>query len=167
MSEGGEEHIGMSVTAELTNPAGIAIVTSGYRPIFAVRLSPAAHNLSLILEKLHVLNTGNSDAIYKIVQNPTITGGSLTFTSLSSNPDIQVADGSATLSLSGGYDIIAGYTSKGNSSVSNGQGSSTFLGELSIVGTKINGTSDMFVVAAKSLIGSSTVFTILDMTVRG
>ena len=167
MSEGGEEHIGMSITAELTNPSGIAIATTGYRPIFAVRLSPAAHDLSLVLSTLHVLNVGNSDAIYKIVQNPTITGGSLTFTSLSSNPGIQVADGSASLSLSGGYDIASGYASKGNSSVSNGQGSSNFLGELSILGTRINGDSDVFVVAAKSLIGSSTVFTLLDMTLRG
>jgi hypothetical protein len=167
MSEGGEEHIGTSVTAELTDPAGIGIVTTGYRPIFAIRLDTAAHDLALVITKLHMLNIGNSDAIYKIVQNPIISGGSLTFTNLPTNPNIQVANGSATLSLSGGYDIAAGYSSKGNSAVASGQGSSDFLGELTIVGTRINGTSDVFVVAAKSIGGSSTVYTILDMTLRG
>ena len=166
MSEGGEEYIGSSITSELSAPAGIAIVTSGYRPIYAIRLNPTAHDLSLVLKKLHVLNTGNSDCIYKVVQNPTITGGSLIFTDLPSNRDIQVAEGSATLGLSGGYDLASGYSGKGNSSVSFGVGGTELLGELAVLGNRINGTPDMFVVAAKSLIGSSTVYTVVDMVLR-
>ena len=167
MSEGGEEHIGTSVTAEMTDPAGVAIVTTGYRPIFAIRLAPNAHDLALVITKLNMLNVGNSDAIYKVVQNPIISGGSLSFTTLATNPNIQVANGSATLSLSGGYDISSGYAGKSNSSVANGQGSSDFLGELSIVGTKIDGTSDVFVIAAKGVGGSSTMYAAIDMTLRG
>ena len=167
MSEGGEEHIGVSVTAELTDPAGIAIVTTGYRPIFGIRLNTTGHDLSVILKKLHILNIGNSDAIFKIVQDPIISGGSLSFVNLPTNSNIQVANGSATLSVSGGYDIVSGYASKGNSSVAVGQGGADLLGELTVLGTKINGASDIFVVAAKSIGGSSTVYTIVDMVLRG
>lgn len=167
MSEGGEEHIGVSVTAELTDPAGIAIVTTGYRPIFGIRLNTTGHDLSVILKKLHILNIGNSDAIFKIVQDPIISGGTLSFANLPTNSNIQVANGSATLSLSGGYDIVSGYASKGNSSVAVGQGGADLLGELTVLGTKIDGTSDIFVVAAKSIGGSSTVYTIVDMVLRG
>ena len=166
MSEGGEAYIGESITAELASPAGVDIVTSDYRPIFAIRLNPTAHNLTLVLTKLHMLNIGNSDAIYKIVQNPVITGGSLTFANLPTNTDVQVAQGSATLGLSGGYSLASGYSGKGNSSVSFGVGGLDLLGELGVLGTRINGTPDMFVVAAKSLIGSSTVFTCVDMILR-
>ena len=167
MSEGGEEHIGISITAELSAAAGVAIVTTGYRPIFAIRLSQAAHDLALVISKIHMLNIGNSDAIFKVVQNPTITGGSLIFADLPTNTNVQVANGSATLGLSGGYDISSGYASKGNSSVANGQGSSDLLGELSIVGSRINGSSDVFVIAAKSIGGSSTIYTAVDMILRG
>jgi len=167
MSEGGEEHIGVSVTAELTDPAGIAIVTTGYRPIIAVRLNSLAHDLSVILKRLHTLNIGNSDAIFKVVQDPTITGGSLSFSNLTTNSSIQVANGSATLSLSGGYDIVSCYAGKGNSSVAVGQGGTDLLGEMSALGTKIDGTSNIFVVAAKSIGGSSTVYSIVDMILRG
>lgn len=166
MSEGGEEYIGSSLTAELSAPAGIAIATTGYRPIYAIRLHPDAHDLSLVMKKLHVLNVGNSDCIYKVVQNPVITGGSLGFTTLPSNPNIQVAEGSATLGLSGGYDLASGYSGKGNSSVSFGVGGTELLGELAVLGTRINGTPDIFVIAAKSLIGSSTVYTVVDMILR-
>lgn len=166
MSEGGEAYIGESITAELSATGGVAIVTSGYRPIFAIRLNPTAHDLALVLTKLHMLNVGNSDAIYKIVQNPVITGGSLTFANLPTNTDVQVAQGSATLGLSGGYDLASGYSGKGNSSVSFGVGGIDLLGELAILGTRINGEPDVYVIAAKSLIGSSTVFTCVDMVLR-
>lgn len=166
MSEGGEDYIGSSLTAELSAPAGIAIVTSDYRPIYAVRLGPAAHDLSLVLKKLHILNVGNSDCIYKVIQNPVVTGGSLAFADLPSNPNIQVAEGSASLGLAGGYDLASGYANKGNSAVSSGTGGTDLLGELAVLGTKIDGTSDTFVIAAKSLIGSSTVFVSVDMILR-
>lgn len=165
MSEGGEEYIGTSMTAELSS--GVAIVETAYRPILAVRLNPNSHDLSLVAKKIHILNSGVNDAIYKVVHNPVITGGSLAFTNLPDSLMIQQANGSASLGLSGGYSLVSGYANKGNSAVASGVTGAELLGELAVLGTSINGTPDTFVIAAKGIGGASTVYAAIDMIVRG
>lgn len=167
MSEGGEDYIGTSMTAELSAIPGVAIVDTAYRPILAVRLNPNSHDLSLVAKKIHILNTGVNDAIYKVVQNPTITGGSLVFTDLPDSSIAQQANGSASLGLSGGYNLVSGYANKGNSAVASGVTGAELLGELAVLGTSINGTPDTFVIAAKGIGGSSTVYAAIDMILRG
>ena len=171
MSEGGEEYIGTSVTAEMSAAPGAAIaaITTNdtiYRPILAVRLSPSAHDLSLVAKKVHILNTGVNDVIYKVMQNPVITGGSLVFNNLPDTDLIQLANGSASLGLSGGYNLISGFANKGNSAVASGVTGSELLGELAVLGTRINGTPDIFVIAAKSISAGSSVVAAIDMILR-
>ena len=168
MSEGGEEYIGTSLTAELTGTAGVNLDATVYRPLLAVRLNPNSHDLSVVLKKINVLNTGNSTAIFKVITNPTVTSGSLNFVNLASNANVQCAQGSASIGLSGGYELSSSYAFKGNAAVSTGAGSNELLGELAVLGTRINGTPDVFVIAAKGVEGSTSgVYACVDMILRG
>lgn len=169
MSEGGEEYIGTSLTADLTGVNGVNLITASYRPLLAVRLNPDSHDLSVVLKTLNILNTGTATAMYKVIMNPTITNGSLNFVNLASNPNVQSAQGSSTLGLSGGYELTTGYAFKGaDKSAQGGTGPNQLLGELAILGTRINGTPDVFVIAAKGVEGATDgVFAAVDMILRG
>jgi hypothetical protein len=121
-----------------------------------------------VLKKIHVLNTGNSTAIFKVIMNPTVTGGSLNFVNLDSNTNVQCAQGSSSLGLAGGYELSSAYAFKGNSANASGAGSDDLLGELAVLGTRINGTPDVFVIAAKGVDGATAgVFACVDMILRG
>jgi hypothetical protein len=171
MSEGGEEFIGTSFTAELSAAPGAAMVgvttnDTVFRPIIAVRLNPTADDLCLLAKTIHILNTGNNNIIWRAVVNPTITGGSLSFNNLPDTELIQLANGSASLGLSGGTNLKSGFANNGNSSVANGNAGGDLLGELAALGTRINGTPDILVIAAKSIVSASTVFAAIDLVLR-
>jgi hypothetical protein len=149
ISEGGEEYIGTSLTCH-TSAAVATNGTVSFRPILAARLNPSAHDLALILKDINILNTGNGSVLWEVILNPTITGGSLPFTNLD-NANVQFANGSVTRSLSGGYRLFSGFAKDGNASTANGTAASTLVGELASLGTRINGTPDIIVLAAKAL----------------
>lgn len=164
MSEGGEPYIGSSLTADMS--AGVTLNDTAYRPVLAVRLNPEAHDLSLVIKNINNLNTGVNDAIFKVLLNPTITGGSLTYKNLDYNNKVQFAEGSAALGVTGGYALASSYVNKGNSAVAAGTGGVELLGELSVLGTKINGTPDNIVIAAKGIGGAATMYSTIDMILR-
>ena len=168
MSEGGEPYIGTSLVSEASASVIIDSQTL-FRPILAVRLSPNSHDLSLVVKHINVLNTGVGDIYWKVIQNPTINGGSLNYKNILYNSNVQYAQGSATLSVSGGYDLIGNYAKSGNSVNAFGGGSAEILGELAVLGTKINGIPDTIVLAARSLKSASdgAVFGSIDMVLRG
>lgn len=150
MSEGGEPYIGTTLTCETSASVATTSQTS-FTPIIAVRLNPTADDNSLVVKNINILNSGNGDILWKAIVNPTITGGSLNYTNVPYNPSVQYAQGSASLSLSGGYDLVSNYAQSGNSSAANGQNNIDLLGELATLGTKINGTPDIIVIAARDL----------------
>jgi len=164
MSEGGEQYIGTSLTAEMSS--AVAVVDTAYRPLLAIRLNPTSHDLALVVKNMHVLNVGVNDGIFKAVFNPTITGGSLNFRNLPYTSRVQFAEGSASLGLSGGFDFASNYAGKGNSAVAAGTGGVELLGELSVMGTKINGTPDIMVIAAKGVGGATSMYAAVDMILR-
>ena len=164
MSEGGEQYIGTSLTAEMSS--AVNLIEATYRPLLAIRLNPASHDLALVMKNIHVLNTGNADGIYKAVLNPTITGGSLIFRDLPYNSLVQFANGSAALGLSGGYDFASNYAGKGNSAVASGAGGVELLGELAVLGTKINGTPDIMVISARGVGGTTSMYAAVNMILR-
>ncbi|MFY7728969.1 MAG: hypothetical protein ACOVRN_05590 [Flavobacterium sp.] len=152
--EGGEENVGTSLTAELSG--GIS-VDSTMRPLLAIRLNPQSVDLVGIIRNLNFYNTGNAPVHYKLIMNPTITGGTLnTYVSVDGFTDIQCAPGSASLSLSGGYEMVGGYVPNGNSAVAVGSNSQDVGGELARLGSKINGDPVVFVVAARTFSGTAT-----------
>lgn len=154
MVEGGEENIGSTIVTDLS--AGVTVDTT-LRPIMALRLNPTSVDQVALLKNLQFLNTGNTDIYYKVVVDPTITGGSLnTFAAIDGFTDVQAVLGSISLSLSGGYDIAGGYIPKGNAAVASGAGSQSIVGEVARLGSKIDGTPQIFVVAGRCVGGSST-----------
>lgn len=165
MVEGGEENVGASLTTDLS--AGITVDTT-LRPLLALRLNPSSVDLVAILKNIQFHNAGNVAMYYKVVIDPTITGGSLgTFNAVDGYSDVQVTAGSASLSLSGGYDLVGGYVPSGNSSVASGAGSQAIDGELVRLGSKIDGTPVIVVIAGRAVSGSaSAVYTTANLALR-
>lgn len=153
MIEGGEENVGASLTAELSG--GITVDTT-IRPLLALRLNPNSVDLVAVIKSLNFYNTGNTPVAYKLIKDPTITGGTFnSFAAIDGYTDVQSAIGSATLSLSGGYELVSGYVPNGNSAVSVGSNSQNLVGELARLGSKVDGTPVIFVVAARALTGTA------------
>lgn len=153
MVEGGEENVGITLTTDLS--AGISVDTT-LRPLLALRLNPSSIDLVALLKNVQLHNEGNTPMYYKVVVNPTITGGSLgTFNAIDGFTDVQVASGSASLSLTGGYDLAGGYVSKGNAAAASGDGGQGIDSELVRLGSKIDGTPIIVVVAGKALVGTA------------
>ena len=168
MSEGGEDYIGTSLTCEASAAVTIDSQTL-FRPVLGIRLDPAAHDLSLVAKTINVLNAGVGDVYWKVIQNPTINGGTLTYRDTLYNNNVQFAQGSNTLSVSGGYDLMSGYAESGSRAAATGSGRGEILGELAVLGTKINGTPDTIVLAARSLKNASdgSLHGAIDMVLRG
>ena len=165
MIEGGEEDVGTTITAELSG--GISVDTT-IRPLLALRLNPASVDLVAVIKNLNFYNTGNTAVQYKLIQEPTIIGGNLnSFQRVDGYDDVQFAIGSATLSLSGGYELTGGYIPSGNSSVAVGASTQEISGELARLGSKINGQPIIFVIAGRALTGTATsVYVTANMELR-
>jgi len=163
--EGGEENVGTSLTTELS--AGITVDTV-MRPLLAIRLNPQSVDLVAIIKNINFYNTGNAPIHYKLIMNPTITGGTLnSYRSVDGFTDVQHVPGSATLSLSGGFEMVGGYVPNGNSAVSVGSNSQAIGGELARLGSKINGDPVVFVVAARTLAGTAnSIYTTANLELR-
>lgn len=165
MVEGGQENVGFTVTAATS--ATVAVDTT-FRPLLAIRLNPDSHDRSLLVKSLKFLNSGNGDVYWKSVLNPTIIGGSLNWIQADNSADVQVAFGSASLTLSGGYDLTSNFAPAGNAAVQLGAGDGIFTSELGRVGTKINGTPETIVVAGVVRgTGAGAVITAADILVKG
>lgn len=165
MTEGGEDNVGTAFTVAVS---GSTTVDTTVRPILGVRLTPGVHDLSPILKSIEILNLGNTAIRYSVYRDPAIIGGSLNYVPTQSFPQFQYAEGSATLTLSGGYEVYSAYAPQGNSTNSSGTGQFEIAGELSRLGTKINGTPIQFVIAARGLGGTSnTVYAAANMLSRG
>lgn len=166
VSDGGEENVGTSLTAFLST--GISVDDITFRPLIGIRLNPTNHDATPVLKSLDVLNEGNTSIVFKLVKDPTITGGSLTYRNFESYNSMQYAEGSASLSLSGGYDVYSAYAPKGNSANASGNAFSEIPGELVTLGTKINGTPTTLVIFAKATVGTATpVFASVNLVMRG
>lgn len=163
--EGGDEDIGTTATAEIS--AGIDVDTT-LRPLIAVRVSPENHDAVALIKSIALYNTGNTSVFYKLVKNPTITGGALSaFRQVDGFADLQFAPGSDSLSLSGGFDMVGGYIPNGNAATSVGTGSQKLDSELARLGTKIDNTPIIYVLAARALTGTaSSLYATVNMELR-
>jgi hypothetical protein len=164
MIEGGEENVGVSVTAELSG--GIS-VDQTIRPLMILRLAPQSVDLVGIIKSINIYNGGNTPVIYKLIKDPTIIGNSLTFRNIDGYTDLQYAEGTASHTLSGGFEMVSGYAPNGNATVSVGIGASNIIGELARFGSKVDGTPVNYVIAARGLGGTSnSVYTSTNLELR-
>ena len=92
----------------------------------------------------------------------------MTYRNFDSYTSLQYADGSASLSLSGGYDVYSAFAPKGNSANASGNAFSEILSELATLGTKIDGTPTTLVLCAKATTGTADpVFASMNLVMRG
>ena len=162
--EGGEENIGTSIVAELSS--GISVDTT-LTPLLILRLNPNSVDLVAAIKNLNFYNTGNTPIHYKLIMDPIVTGGTLTFKQVDGFTDVQFAAGSASLGLSGGYELYGGYVPSGNAAVTTGLNIGNIGGELAKLGSKIDGSPVIFVIAGRAITGTaSSIYTSANLILR-
>jgi hypothetical protein len=165
MVEGGEDNIGSAIAIDPNN--NVTGIDTSYRPILMVRLKPTAHDTVVKLLQVDVFNTGNNDAQYKIVVDPVITGGTLTFIEAGTSGDapLEYAVGSSTLSASGGYSIFSNFVQRGTAGGALGTGE--LIANLGTFGVKINGEPEILCIAIRALASTTSARTSVNLLIKG
>lgn len=165
ISEGGLDIIGTSISAQLSG--AISNVDTVYRPILAVRVDPASHDMVAIIQEIELFNTGNQNIQYQLLLDPIISGGAFQWqrAGTSGYSPIQQAEGSISLTVSNGFIIHSGFVgnSTGNTgAVSSGQ----LLGNVGRLGYFINGTPTTIVVAARALSTTTNIWCAINLLMK-
>jgi len=160
--EGGEDDIGSLATVTMSAAVANNAPSTGFSPVIALRINPNNVNVVALIKSLELYNDiSNSAVVYKLIQNPTITPAP-TFLPVDNTPNLQfsVLD-PATHSYSGGYDMVSGYVAqKGSPSQFDIPRATARLG------SAINGTPDIFLIAAKALTNTGNFFAGFNCLVR-
>jgi len=149
MVEGGEDVLGKPITI---SEAAVTNIGTTAKSLLAVRLKKAAHDSSVVVKGVEVLNTGQNAGKYQILLNPTIVSGSFTWTDL---PDTAIQYSTGNAEVSGGYILSQSF-------VGNNVGSSTSSnllpvpGEVSKIGINVDDVSDIVVLAGIAFAGNAT-----------
>jgi hypothetical protein len=138
----GDSIIGSSIAAASNETTLISIGASVYVGILAVRFKSTTENTEVVLEKINIFSSSATDLHYKILFNPTITGGSWVSAGESLEKNVTLT------SYSGGVEFYADYTQK-QSGVNIAD-----LGSFRRLGRYIDGSSNIILVVAKSLGGN-------------
>ena len=150
ISEGGFDPRGRNFAA-CRGVTGITCSTANYLPLISIRLKSGYKNVQIELLRAIIFSSGNVQANWRMILNPTITGGTAaSWVSANENSAIEY-DISQTGTVSGGTVIHADYVSTRADSVlpvSNSYG----------MGKDINGTSDIIVIAFRALSGSDSFY---------
>ena len=167
MIEGGQEHTGREFNTE----DGLVTVANGvYTPLLALKLNPATPNISNIVKQIDVVNIGSKPAHYALFINPRITGGTFTFGSIQSNTTMLTAGGTNTISITegvSGYRVVGGLCAVGQVGQSAPTASKEVYGELATFGCGIRGDTDVIVLAAKGLGGTTELYASINLLEKG
>jgi len=156
ISEGGSQEIG--VTRSISSN-GTHVVCTSENTVYAIlgmRLRSAYLGVSVkLISTLLQIQNASKNIEWFLLFNPTVDG---TFTFVAeSQSAIEVARGASANTVTGGYRLSGGYLESGAvSSGANGSG----IGELSNalrLGSLIDGTSDIIVLCARPIGGTSSV----------
>jgi hypothetical protein len=123
----------------------VAINTSTYKPIIAIRLKPEHIRGQLIPQAIYKLATSNDDIIIRGYYNATITGG----TWVSAGDDSIAEYNTSMTSFSGGAHVQGALIAKAGGDVS--AIDKTFIS----IASDVDGVPDTFVIVAKSLTSSA------------
>lgn len=142
--------IGQSVVISGTN-AGIVATTAGTTyAICGVRKAVNSRDIfSLVRTFTGALSTTNDYAKFALYLNPTISG-TFSFGSLANTP-FEYAVGTASNTLTGGFEIEASYGSQSTSTISE------FENILARLNSTINNTMDMIVLGITPILGSANI----------
>jgi hypothetical protein len=138
----GDAIVGNGIVPASNETALTSVGGSVYAALLAVRFKSSMENTEVILEKINIFSNSVTDLHYKLLFNPTVTGGSWVSTGESLEKNITLT------SYSGGYEFYSDYTQK-QSGVNIAD-----IGSFMRLGRYIDGTSNTILVVAKSLGGN-------------
>lgn len=165
--EGGEANVGREYVAE----DGLITVQSGvYTPILGMKLNPETPNTANIIRQIDVANTGGNPAHYALFVNPTITGGTLSFSPIQNNTSMLSAAGNGGLTVTlgtSGYRLMGGLVGSGQGAQNSPTESQDILSNLARFGVGIAGDTDTIILAAKGLGGTTTLYGSVNLLEKG
>lgn len=154
-SEGGQEATGL-VRSFDTGPTTLSI-SSTMELVMAIRLKSTALDANVVIEKLSMLTTSNSNFRWSLIFNPVITG-TPAWTSIS-NYSLEVWYGTGAETLTEPFKMDGGFVSNDASDIDVPTRTNIALG------SDINGTSDIIALGAQ-LVGGGSMNLVGGMTVR-
>lgn len=143
MVEGGEDDVGKPLAI---SDSKVTNIDTNYKALLAVRLKPAAHDSSVVLKSVEVLNETSNSGLYDVILNPTYVSTPFVWNNYDSAA-IQYSTGGAT--VSGGYSMIRGFMPGGIGGTVTSEGK-IVLGEIVKLGINIDDVPDVVVLAAKA-----------------
>ena len=154
ISEGGYQQKSKLIWARRTSAP---TVTTSFYPLVSVRLKSSSSGAVVMPSAFNALPIGsNLDYEIALIKNPTLTGAS--YTDLSTNLEY---DTTAT-ALSGGTIVDLTYTAASNQGIANVSGVNEYNFDLQF-GNAIDGTSDVYTLAARTISGSNSVIGALSL----
>lgn len=158
MTEGGEENVGSPFSVD--SGGTITLYDTTLRPLLGVRKNMNYKNLVMELREIDIINTNNANGQFGIYLNPTIGGGTLTYSNSSNG--VEYAYGNSGYTMSGGTLLIQGFIQKDNST-----GFIEVKNKCSSLGESINGTPDTIVIGVKTFSGNGTFGCLANLLERG
>lgn len=153
ISEGGVEENGFNrlITRNVTS-LQTAVSTNLY-PLIAIRLKSDYLGSTVKLSRITIVCSSSSTYQWKLILNPTITGTPLSFTSLAnSSIEYDVSATNASV-VTGGTEVDGGYAVQSN------EGGVVIPSPNDLViGSKIDGTRDVLVLAIGAVVGALETF---------
>ena len=152
-SEGGEQNIGIPRTLTRGATPLVTLNDTSLYPLIAFRLRTGYLHSAIDVLKYSISCTSAADYEYQLIVNPTVTGTAFSFTTLANSGVEYDVSRLNTTTVSGG-DMIADAGTNG-----------TAVGSISSsppsafkIGSKIDGTSDIVVLAVRRLTGTTETF---------
>lgn len=151
-SEGGRQDLGFDrAISRQTIPVVTGNNTNVY-PIFAIRLNGSYLGAHVHLLKLAMICTSTTAFNWYLIENPAVVGGSLNFVSIP-NSAVQAdyqSTGTLTVNIESGTLISSGVSISNQAEV--------IAQEDTVLGSFVNGTSDIWVLAIQRVTGGSETF---------
>ena len=154
MIEGGEEDVGKPI-AVVNNK--VTEIDTNYHALVAIKLKESAHDSSVVLKAVEVLNANSSNpGMYDVIVNPSSVTPPFIWSGVSNTAIQHAINITAPVIVSGGYSLFKGFapTGVGGTSTAGGQ---TVLGEITKLGINIDNTPDVIVLAGKAFADNQKV----------
>ena len=165
-SEGGQENVGKEYNID----NGLITIQSGaYTPILGLKLNPNNPNLLNIIKQIDVVNVGNKPAHYALFINPQLSSP-LTFSPISTISTMMSAAGNGSVTVTegvSGYRLVGNYCAVGQVGQSAPTSNQEIQANLARFGIGINGDTDVIVLAAKGLGGTTDVYGSANLLEKG
>lgn len=166
LSEGGQENVGKEYNIE----DGLITVQSGiYTPILGLKLNPNTPNLLNIVKQIDIVNIGNKPAHYALFLNPQLSTP-LTFSPVSTISTMMSAAGNGSITVTegvSGYRLVGNYCAAGQGAQSSPTNNQEIQANLARFGAGIRGDTDVIVLAAKGLGGTTDVYGSANLLEKG